>query len=324
MKDCPTVTEYAYLYLPQSKSLIVSAFVGILIPFIFTTNSTLLAAIIHTKQYKNSTYCLFLVLCISDCLLSVVPMPLTIVALISNDCHLRIATTVLLSVNSRVSCYMIFVIAIDRYCRTNTNLQRRSCCSRFLTTKAGSITLIATWVVIALTHGLFHISSHFRTAQLPLHLIDIAGMSGIFILYTRLYLRVKTAAVVRASGFRRRKPRHVRRLGNTVLLILLTFGACFLPFIVVKSFNFIYQDASIQMMFVYHLSIELTWLSGAINALVVIFRNQALKTYCIERLCHYSKETRVISVTDNFETQSIVRVASSTLCLQSIFVIDNR
>ena len=295
--NCSYNTPFWPFDLPTVQTLAIAILIAILIPLTFFTNSLLIMALINCKQLTNITNYLYLCLSISDCVLAVVTLPLTIYAILINTCYYVVANSVITKVNVRTSNYTIFLIAIQRYIITKLDLRNPTPITAWITSKTGTTVILLSLYLIALLRGILNLiqSVDLVIVRLMFTITENLGSLVIGILYMRLYTRVKSSALertVRRSAVPEETPLYVKRLRKTVFLILVTLAVCYLPFVFLRVTWAVMEKAkhhvSHDFKFAMAFFVVLFRLNSTLNAVIVISRNRVLRAYARKKICWFS------------------------------------
>ena len=277
------------IFLTRSESLSILIGLSIASPIILVSNLILIVSLIKTKQLRNASNVLLLVLSLSDCFIGLITIPLEIVLFSTFKkypaCTLEYTAHATAYFTTHFSGYLIAVISFQRNVQINPNLKQRNMLSRFLVTKAGLTLLV---IVIFLVNILeTYISVIFYSeslARLMLVVTDAVIFVYIYISYFCVYFkvwnfskqnlakRVETQTNVQGSP---------DRLARTVALILLSAAVCYLPYMTLVGLR---REMSLEGKFYIYLSLILVFLNSAVNAVIIMCRSTEIRNVIISSL----------------------------------------
>ena len=284
------------LELTREQRHVVAIISGLLIPSILVTNALLVMGLVQRKQLTNTLNYLYLCLSISDCFIAVITLPSNIFVSVFNSCNYVVTSKIITKLNVRTSSYTIFIIALERYIKTNPNTRQTNRIGSWLTSKTGTILMLFTFYSIAIVGGLSTLSQSKAIATMQLllsvgeNLLCLVGFS----LYIGLYHRTKSAALKKVARAQRGDERpeipvYVKRLSKTVFLILIALCMSILPVTLLRVMMFIMEKANIDIPQYLHLLRAIFAVfyraNSALNAVIIIKRNPVLKTYVVQKFC---------------------------------------
>ena len=288
------------LEITRKERHVIAMISGFLIPSILVTNAILVMGLVQCKQLTNTLNCLYLCLSISDSFMAVITLPSKIIT----------------KINVRISSYTIFIIAMERYIKTNPNIRQTTRIGSWLTSKTGTVLMLFSFYSIALAGGLSTLSQSkaVETMQLLLSVAENLSCLVGFSLYIRLYHRIKSAAeenMVREQrdNERHKIPPYIKRLAKTVFLILIALGMSILPVTLLRVVMFIMEKANTDIpQYLYLLrAIFAVFLraNSALNAVIIIKSNPVLKTYAVQKFCRFRTRTGSVVRTSHAESQAV-------------------
>ena len=269
-------------------------------------NIALIVSLVKTRQVNKKSNVLILILSISDLVTGGVCLPFTVTMFIKypfkRHCILEVihqATEFFLV----LSAYMTVTIAVDRYVNINPNLRNSgSGLPRIFSSSKIWLPLMITLGITSVTTAVHTVTYVFAK---EIHIIAVIAIMSlalfifltVFILYLRFYFRIWQ--FTRASGLysagtsgnhASSSPRYVDKLGFTIFLILLTIIICYIPFLIITTYqavrlrtnpaSFTHTDYLL-----YRIFFGLFYLNSGLNAGIILFRNRKLRNYVLSSLC---------------------------------------
>ena len=300
--SCAYSVSFWPLELTREQRHVVAMISGLLSPSVLVTNVLVVMGLVQRKQLTNTLNYLYLCLSISDCFMAVITLPSNVLVLVFDSCNYAITNKIITKINARTSSYTIFIIALERYIKTNPNMGQTNRIGSWLTSKTGTVFMLFTSYSMALGGGLSTLSQSkaVATMQLLLSVAEILLCLACFSLYLRLYHRTKSAALesvvrVKRDDERSEIPLYVKRLAKTVFLILIALGMSILPVILLRVVTLIMKKSNTDIPQYFHLlrAIFAVFLraNSALNAVIIIKSNPVLKTYAVEKFCRLRTRT---------------------------------
>ena len=310
---CSRVTALTKMDVPsETHNTILITFFGVLAPITVTANSLSASAMIKTKQLTKPTLHVFMfLLCISDILLGAVEIPFYII-IFAKYRHIRTCTLGLvgnfLGLFNQLSVNFIFIIALHRYINVNPKLQENRGLKKWLTSRTGSIVLVFFAFLYAVLYG--SLSSYLfgyyynRIPNWILKGINCVLFIAIFVLYLNLFWKVKkhtqantvlwnvenqTLKTQNGGTHINLRPDYFEKLTETIFLILVAIGLCYLPFIIMDICTAWVDEnqrtsSARHVRFLYFMSWGFTYINSTVNAVIITYRNDKLKAFLTEKL----------------------------------------
>ena len=315
--DCPTNAYWNRDVLSDLQNTIFVSSLGIMAPIIFGTNALLAYALRKTKQLNSSFSVLVFLLCISDCFTATVVIPLDIIMFTlfryKQNCTFEFALIFLQQFAAHISVYSIVTLALLRYSQLNPNMIKPTGWKKRVTSRTGTIFLIAITFIMAVFHGL--VSSYMfgyyynRVPNWIIKALDAASLIIILSLYFRLFCRIKvyteTNRVVEMSSKSPDLPRNVQALNQTpkyftrlTIIVFLTVAATVIfamPFIIVDAIVAYYEDFTADstvpqlLRFFYFYSWVILALNPTFNALLFSLSNTRVKTFYKKKIFQFRR-----------------------------------
>ena len=298
--------------LTQLQSKIIVGVLLTLVPCTTATNLVLLLFLVRTRQYRNTMSWLIMILSTSDCILGVITTPVLVVLFSkyqrTRSCMLEKASLFMAQSNSHFSAYLIFLIALNRCLNLNSDFRNHDTITSKITSRRGTNTLVVVMFFFSMVHGIIpatDIGNQFAS-EFMLGASNFIVYVLYFVLYARIYYKVRSSA--RESGAvlgcqeagqrSATRPKYLVQLSNTVLLLLVSVGICYLPFVTIK-FILAYHThvkkikPSSRMRFIHYISFTAAFWNSVFNALILIYRNNKIRdfvrrTHCFLRMQQYS------------------------------------
>ena len=274
---------WSYENLSQLKAFTTTY--SVLSPIIFTTNCLLIALLFKTKQTSMVSNYFILALSISDACLGGIALPISLILQ-----HQQIPEQLLsiprffIFALMYFSLIMVLTIALDRFLHIFYSNYRQSMTSLKAKLVVAAVGFFAsgyaagnTWVCLRKERKLFSLVS--GTINISLFVLA-CGM------YIVLYLKVRSSW--RSTGQQgkaaTRNAKHVTHLATTAFTILLSLFVCYSPYLITTIIIYIElektrRDTGPLLLFIYQVTSGFVLGNSVVNALVVLYRNRAIRRY---------------------------------------------
>ena len=303
MSECYSTVFYARLSLNEIQNLSVGISFALLLPVNFFTNLILAVSIVNSKQLINISNYLILLLSSMDCFQALTTLPLYIILFTTyrNEkvCQLEHATQVVAYFNAHMSGYLIFIIAFNRYLSINPDFRSHEGIRAKLASKTGSAILVSISLLFSCIHAILSYFGY-KVSRIPtvlIGIIDVIIVGIVYVLYIKVYMKVKRftrqSVIWRESQqttvSKNGKPKYVRRLATTVLFVLITVAACYLPFIILNMYLVYWkqikkQNTTTAQRFLFFTFMVPVQLNSALNAMIILYRNRIFRQYAVQMI----------------------------------------
>ena len=295
--------------LTTTQATIIGSLQAVLIPFIISINFTLAYAMYKTKLLNSRMRWYVFLLTISDGLYGITSVPLMAVLFIkyakTTVCNIEFATIFLMQFNMNVSLYFILLIAFHRYLKLDPELKSRNFIGLKKSAMSGRLAnfLVAMCYFSPVVHATTT-TNIFGQWDLPIPnmVMKLANLTMLFIgvvLYFRLYYRIvkrsDKVASANMTASQGHQNHYTKQVTKTVLIILITLAASFVPFIVFDAWTSLYtymmrSTAPQTVRFLYYFSLVLLSTVCISDAIIFIYRNKKIKEYIYNKMWSKVKE----------------------------------
>ena len=303
-------------HLSQRQNLSVGIVLAMISFFTVLVNSFLIFLFLKTKQLTNSTNVYITFLSLSDCLLiGAVTLPsesvLHIVYHDKQNCILSNFVLAFSNFSTKLSGYFILLIGFHRFMNITTEFKKDNYLLKKLKSKCGSVILTFLCLIFSIVQGgIVLLSNKYTVPGIFLRILDLIAVIIVYTLYIRVYLEVrrhcKGSVVHRKEGGRVHisgkntgglrtsdgksdcVPRYMKRLTETVLLILTNIAICYLPYLVVSIWrsSVAFHKVSNTLHILHTLALLLAYLNSSLNACIILYRNKKTRRYLSRKASH--------------------------------------
>lgn len=272
-----------------------------LIPVTVIANGLVIYRIKRLKLHRSSSNILILAMHIADFLIGAVALP-CVYALYSKHatarfCTFELSTQFISTTLVFISDITIMLIAVDRLLRhKSTSVHRMG-----ISNRSAKILVFAAILVATLLSGTLAISSLFNSIRyitLALSIIILLIIATVFVSYIYTYMHISkfvrnsivwnSSVCTTATGVitRQRAPEYLKKLGKTVLIIILGICVCHLPFVVLITIYFFSCQKKCEvndqwLIFAIYISYAMVYSNSFLNAIIILFRNRNRCRYVI-------------------------------------------
>ena len=303
----------------NSQNLVVLISLLIISPVIFILNLLVVISLVKTKQLRNLSNFLLLLLSLSDCFVGTVTIPLEItlfsVFRMQRVCTLEYVVHFFVYFTTHFSAYLIAVIAVHRNVYVNPNLERQGYLSRLIQKRHGLTICIIVTLLVTVTEGL--VSMLFYSEVIPmlvLVLVDGILFVSVYATYFWVYFKVWRFSKDNVAAQSRHQSSQ-DRLAKTVAIILISMAVCYLPYIVVaatKGKSLEKQNLSSGIQFPLYITLVLVLSNSAVNAVIIMVRCAAVRKYVVSAIFRCNTDpTDVPPCSFNSETKTSEKTSST-------------
>lgn len=313
------------LVLENYQSTIIAILNFMMIPITLTANCFIIVGLYETRQLGSIINKFFLCLSISDCCVAAIVQSLVgaLFTTYSKEkfCNLEMSAQFFTFLFGHISGFTIVAIGIDRYIHMKY-LQRYDS----IITKQRAVGLMVISYVASIGMGLSYTLSTiygiFQWVNMVILLADMAAIVIIYAAYLEAYSKVKqhlkkTKQLRKSSN----APSYAVAMIMTILLILGAVFICYVPYVIVGMFGFYRVEFQRKLLssglsMGIYLTYLLVYLNSCLNAVIFIYKNDAVKRFvlCTLRIATKKQPETPITSSTSLHLSSVKTLKMSASC----------
>ena len=242
-------------------------------------NAFLLYSLKRTKQIFRRSNLIIFSLCVSDLALGFLVQPLHLYRIYKDSCLLskiNYGLSVLLTNNTFLSVYFL---AVFRYLSIKGSLKGRKVPRKWILIMIGVSWFLS--AMVAVLHTFFLTKLAYFSLVTVVYAISV--VSFVYFYSSLVNIARKSQRAVQSDAARMaRGRRKTMKVGRTVIALFVAMFVCYTPMIVIGDYRAIMNrktithDHAVEMMTVFYWSLSLVYTNSAINALLVLYRNDKI------------------------------------------------